>query len=87
MASQKGSPSHSLSGYSANELDKLRTYKPTKWYKNLLSQSQHKALYNEKLLTQEYEPDPNWKCLKSLLRYIICLSFSLKQLLSSDIVL
>jgi hypothetical protein len=61
MASQKGSPSHSLSGYSANELDKLRTYKPTKWYKNLLSQSQHKALYNEKLLTQEYEPDPNWK--------------------------
>jgi hypothetical protein len=61
MASQKGSPTHSLSGYSAKELDNMRTYKPTKWYKNLMSQSQHKALYNEKLLTQEYEPDPNWK--------------------------
>jgi len=53
MASQKNTSSHDLSA--------LAKYKPSKWYKRLLSQSSHKPLYNTGLFVQEYEPDPNWQ--------------------------
>lgn len=56
MASSKNSLSKELSAHTQ--------YKPSKWYKNLLSQSTHKPLYNEKLFAQEYEPDPNWQMSK-----------------------
>ena len=46
---------------SSHDLSTLATYKPTKWYKKLLSQSSNKPLYNVRLLAQEYEPNPNWK--------------------------
>lgn len=61
MASDKGFLSKELSGYSKEDMKRLTTYKPSKWYKNLLSRSSHSTLYNDKLIQQDYEPDPNWE--------------------------
>jgi len=46
------------------DLSSLAKYRHTKWYSEFLSQSADKPLYNVRLLTQEYEPDPNWKILE-----------------------
>lgn len=55
MDSQKGlSTSYDLS-YDVK-------YKPIKWYTHFLSNSSaSKSLYNTRLITQEYEPDVNWR--------------------------
>lgn len=37
-------------------------YKPSKWYKNFLSNSSSStSLYNTRFITQEYESDVNWR--------------------------
>lgn len=58
MDSQKGlSTSYDLS-YDVK-------YKPSKWYTHFLSNSSaSKSLYNNRLITQEYEPDVNWRMLE-----------------------
>lgn len=54
MDSQKNNSSYDLS------VDVK--YKPSKWYTKLLSQSaSRKDIYNTRLITQEYEPDVNWR--------------------------
>jgi len=61
MASHSSSSSNLLSQYTMQDIKKMTEYRPSKWYNNFLSQSKNKPLYNEKLVHQEYEPDPNWE--------------------------
>lgn len=61
MSPEKSFLSKELSGYTKDDMKRLTNTKPSKWYKNILSQSSHKPLYNDKLIHQDYEPDPNWE--------------------------